>query len=218
MKNDFFDIVNDKELLQNHLAFCGAFIMAYDNFVTTWEQGVYFLYDNCKTAVINGDDKFNIGKSFVRVDWGKFEDYKQNNDLKCFIECEYKSLKRKYKVKKGNPLFLWMSEHKFIESADVCILEECRSYRNTYAHNLDNTLKQRISLDDKNLLKSLIAISERASQMWVYKVTIPSHPNNQHLVDYYDADGNKVEPKPENLLTGTNLFYSLVLSNLDNIL
>lgn len=218
MERDFFDKVNDKELLQNHLAFCGAFIMAYDNFVSTWEQGIYFLYENCKTAIINGDDKFNVSKTFVRVEWQKFEDYKKNNDLKCFIECEYKSLKRKYNAKTGNPMFLWMSEHQFIEPKDVCILEKSRVCRNTYAHNLDNTLKHRITQDEKDLLKSLIDISERASQMWVYKVAIPSHSNNQHLIEYFDSDGNKIEPRPENLLTGTSIFYSLVLSNLDNIL
>ena len=62
-----------------------------------------------------------------------------------------------------------------------------------------------------------LSISEKASQMWAYRVTIPSHPDKQQLIEYFDSDGNKVELKPEYLLTGTSIFYSLVLSNLDNI-
>lgn len=218
MSTEYFDIINDRDRLHNHLLFCSSFILIYDNFLSTWEQGVYFLYSNCKNSIINGDETHFAHLPFVRAKWEQFEEYKKNNEpLKCFIECEYKQLKKKYNVKKGNPMFLWMHEHHFVDRMDISILERCRIQRNIYAHDLDNTLKHEITQEEKDLLKSLIDISERASQNWVYRVTIPSNKEKQHLVDYVDSAGNKIDPKPENLLTGTSIFYSLVLSNLDNI-
>ena len=218
MSTKFFDNITDRDKLHNHLLFCSSFILVDDNFISTWEQCVYYLYDNCKNSIINGDETHITQKPFMRVQWEEFEKYKKNNEhLKCFIECEYKQLKKKHNVKSGNPMFLWMHEHLFIESLDISILEKCRLQRNTYAHDLDNTLKHEITQAEKDLLKSLIDISERASQKWVYRVTIPSNKAKQHLVDFVDSAGNKIELKPENLLTGTSIFYSLVLSNLDNI-
>ena len=68
--------------------------------------------------------------------------------------------------------------------------------------------------EEKSLLQSLIAISEKAAKKWIYEVELPTTPP-EDLAAFMDEEGN-YNP-PEDVIPGIQIFYSLVLENIKDI-
>lgn len=222
MASELYNNISDTNKLEKQFLFYSSFLLVFENLVSVWKQGICFLYLQDLEAVNNDSDEFITQTRFVLTCRDTFF-----NQFRKFITPEIKKrlnnevYKTKNSRNKQRPeplsIFRWMLRKGFICLNDYKILYKCHSKRNSYAHEIDRCLRTSISEEDKQLLRDMINISERASQKWVYRVTIPSNKENQHLVDYVDSAGNKIDPKPEDLLTGTSIFYSLVLSNLETI-
>lgn len=222
MATDYYNIVGNQEMLEKQMLFYSSFLMVYENFSCTWKQAICFLYYTDLKSVDSKSQTFYCPSRFIlkeRNDFYRNSFNKLDPNLKQRLKNEV--FKTKTKRKKNRPeslsIFRWMVKHSFITVEDYKILYKCHFNRNLYAHEIDHCLRTFVSEEDISLFKKMISISEKASQNWAYRVTIPSHPDKQQLIEYFDSDGNKVELKPEYLLTGTSIFYSLVLSNLDNI-
>ena len=69
-------------------------------------------------------------------------------------------------------------------------------------------------MEDKQLLKDLIKIAKEASRQWILNVEIPTNPDieNESL---FDENGEYKEP---HVISGFDMFYTLVLTNLKDIL
>ena len=222
MATDYYDIVGNQELLDKQLLFYSSFLMVFENFSCTWKQAICFLYSTDLKSVDTASQTYNCPNRFVLTERNYFYRNVYNKltpEIKRRLKDEVYKAKSKSGKVKPEPLsiFRWMVKHSFITLEDYKVLYKCHFKRNLYAHEIDRCLRTLVSEEDKSLLKNMIAISERASQNWAFRVTIPSHSEKQHLIEFYDSDGNKVAPKPKYLLTGTHIFYSLVLTNLDFI-
>ena len=65
-----------------------------------------------------------------------------------------------------------------------------------------------------HLLKSLISISNKAAKQWILEVELPTSAPEE-LKNFIDKNGKYNEP---DVISGTQLFYSLVLENLKDII
>ena len=63
-------------------------------------------------------------------------------------------------------------------------------------------------------LKSLISISNKAAKQWILEVELPTSAPEE-LNNFIDENGKYNEP---DVISGTQLFYSLVLENLKDII
>lgn len=222
MASEFYNNVSDKDKLEKLLLFYSSFLLVFENIVSVWKQGICFLYLQDIDAVNCNSQKFITQTRFVLSSRDSFFHQFRKSitpEIRKKLNNEVYKTKNSRNKQRPEPLsiFRWMLRKDFICLNDYKILYKCHSIRNSYAHEIGCCLRTSISEEDKQMLRDMINISERASQNWAYRVTIPSNKDKQHLIDYVDSAGNKIEPKPENLLTGTSIFYSLVLSNLDNI-
>ena len=111
-------------------------------------------------------------------------------------------------------MFDWMVDFKLIEREDFDILVKCYDKRNEYAHNIAGCLNQFVTNEEKNLLKSLISISNKAAKQWILEVELPTSAPEE-LNNFIDENGKYNEP---DVISGTQLFYSLVLENLKDII
>ena len=91
---------------------------------------------------------------------------------------------------------------------------KCYSKRNEYAHNIFYCLEHYVSREEKDLLLSLISISEKAARNWIMEIEIPTS-SSEELAAFTDEDGN-YNP-PEDVISGIQIINSLVLSNLKDI-
>lgn len=222
MASELYDIVSDRNKLEKQLLFYSSFLLVFENMISVWKQGICFLYLQDIDAINNNSKVFITKTRFVLSCRDSFFNQFRKSitpEIKKRLNNEVYRTKNGRNKQRPEPLSIlrWMLRKEFICLDDYKILYKCHSKRNSYAHEIDHCLRASISVEDKQLLRDMINISERASQNWVYRVTIPSNKDKQHLVEHFDSAGNKIEPKPENLLTGTSIFYSLVLSNLEDI-
>ena len=123
------------------------------------------------------------------------------------------------KKKDGNwnpklSLFRWMVNFGLIEEKDFQTLSRCYDKRNIYGHEIASCLEKVVPLEDKQLLKDLIKIAKEASRQWILNVEIPTNPDieNESL---FDENGEYKEP---HVISGFDMFYTLVLTNLKDIL
>ena len=108
-------------------------------------------------------------------------------------------------------MFRWMADKHFIDENDYIVLDKCYSKRNDYAHGILNCLKWFVTEEEKDLLLSLLEISKKASRNWVYEVELPSSPDFEPK---QFEDGNYNSP---DIITGTELLFSLVFENLKDL-
>ena len=227
-KTDFYDIVNDKEAITRQMVFFSTFILVFENFVSTWKQAIFHLYLYCYYQIKENENKDKGERTFVCNERFKYLDItsfqnltKQNPIIQSAFDKEvWKPNNVSFnnqKLSSERSMFYWMKKNLFIEENDMCVLLQAHKRRCDFAHEIDINLRKKINTEDLNLLKKLISISQKASANWVLKVTLPSNKTNSK-VDFFDDKGNKVEPNKDNILTGTSIFYSLVLSNINDII
>lgn len=213
MNTDFFDIVNDKERMHKHILFCGTFILVYEYFISSWKQGVFFLYTHCQTDINNNSDTYHTDIQFKKIQHYAFEQQKEKlKQISKRINKDYQELRAKYGYE-GELMFLWMREHGFITDKEQEILEACRSRRHSYAHDLDQTLKASITQKEKYLLKSLVNIAENASQKWNDKVKGSTLSVRDAIIEIAKESGLETPV----FQTNTGKFLSLVLEHLKDI-
>ncbi len=201
MSTDYFDIIKDKEKMQKHLVFCSAFILVHEYFISSWKQGVFFLFTHCKNDIDSNSEIYHTDAKFKKI---RYEDFEQR--LKqATLEKSIKGL-----IRDNSKLVQWMFDHGFITQLESDKLKECREQRNIYAHELDQTLKKSITQKEKELFDSLVVISINASQRWSDKVK-GSSPN---VKDFLDELADMYSIERLKFKTNTELFYSLTLANI----
>ena len=212
MNTDFLDIVGDKKKLQKELVFYSLFLMVFENFVSHWK-------DTARSFFSNGfaiDDQTGEQIDFVKrklVD-GKVLYVKDKTREKEFNERVFHRVNRNGKNNPKLSLFKWLADSHFIDEKDFDILDRCYSKRNEYAHSIAKCLSHYVTQEEKDLFKSLIAISEKAAKNWILEVELPTCPPEE-LAAFVDEEGN-YNP-PEEVISGTKIFHSLVLNNLKDI-
>ena len=218
---DFYNIVNDKEIMTKQMVFYSTFILVYENFVSTWKQAIFHLYLNCLQQIEENKSEFNCAKSFYYKETKDFQNLLSQNKI---IQSRFSKEVIKpnieidgIKIKDGMAISHWLMQHSFIEAEDFKVLLQAHNRRCDFAHEIDKSLRQKINDTDLDLLQKLISISEKASANWVLKVTLPSNKSH-NLVDFLDRNGNKIPPNQDNIITGTSIFYSLVLQNINDII
>ena len=216
MKETMFDIITNKDKLQQELSFYSLFLMTFEHFLSVWKETALDFYANS----IEKDEDGNYVKGFTKpvTRNGKTDFVRDQEKEKQFRNKVYQRVKKR----DGNydrklSLFDWMVVMNAISPNDYNILKKCYLKRNEYAHNIVGCLNRFVTAEEKDLLRALVNICIKASQNWVSEVEIPTNPDEINKV-FLDRDGNFTPPKPDEIITPINLFYSLVLSNLDNIL
>lgn len=205
MSNEYFDIVNDKEKMQKHLVFCSTFLLVHEYFISSWKQGIFFLFTHCKNDIDSNSDIFYTDSKFRKI---RYEDFEQRVKKEP-LEKSVKGL-----LKDNSQIVRWMLSHGFITESESAILTKCRKQRNIYAHELDQTLKKSITKEEKELFESLVKISISASQKWNNKVK-GSSPT---VKDFFDELADMYDIERLKFKTNTELFYSLTLANIKDIL
>ena len=175
--------------------------MSNEYFISSWKQGIFFLFTHCKNDIDSNSDIFHTNDKFRKIRYEEFEQRIKQEPLEKLV---------KGLLKDNSQLVQWMVGHGFITESESDILKKCRKQRNIYAHELDQTLKKSITKEEKELFESLVAISINASQKWSDKVK-GSSPRVKdffgELADMYNIERPKFK-------TNTELFYSLTLANI----
>lgn len=211
MNTDFLDIIGDKDKLQKELIFYSLFLMVFENFVSHWKETIRSFYSNGFAK----DEQTGEYYDFVKVRWIGRECHtsKDKEKEKQFNQEVFQRVKRNGKNSPKLSMFRWMTDNHFVDEEDYSVLENCYNKRNEYAHGIDSCLERYVTKGEKVLLKSLIEISKKASKNWVYNIELPTSPETE-LEKFVDDKGNYCPPE---VYTGTELFYTLVLSNLNDI-
>ena len=205
MSTEYFDIVKDKEKMQKHLVFCSTFLLVHEYFLSSWRQGIFFLFTHCKNDLDSNSEIFHTDAKFRKVRYNDF----RNLVYKGQIENPVKGL-----LKDNSQIVQWMCNHGFITKSEFDILNKCRKQRNIYAHELDQTLKKSITKEEKDLFKSLVDISISASQKWNDKVK----GSSLTVKDFFDELTDEYDFERLKFKTNTELFYSLTLEHLKDLI
>ena len=212
MSTDFINIVSDKDRLQKELIFYSLFLMVFENFVSHWKETIRSFYSNGMAI----DEQTGKYYDFVIVKWhdGQCFTTKDKDKEQQFNRTVFQRIKRNGNNNPKLSMFDWMVDFKLIEREDFDILVKCYDKRNEYAHNIAGCLNQFVTNEEKNLLKSLISISNKAAKQWILEVELPTSAPEE-LNNFIDENGKYNEP---DVISGTQLFYSLVLENLKDII
>lgn len=213
MDSDFFDIVTNREKIRKELIFYSLFLMVFENFVS-------FLMDQTRSFYANSfswdEKRQKLISSFVKhiTKDGKMTFVADKEAEKKYIN----KVLHLEKSKDGNwnpklSLFRWMVNFGLIEEKDFQTLSRCYDKRNIYGHEIASCLERVVPKEDKQLLKDLIYIAKEASRKWILMVEIPTNPDivNESL---FDENGEYKEP---DVISGFDMFYTLVLANLQDI-
>lgn len=214
MDSDFFDIVTNREKIRKELIFYSLFLMVFENFVSYWMDQVRSFYANSFSW---DEDRKTLICNFVKpcTKNGKMEFVPDKDKEREFNDEVFHLVKKK--DGNWNPklsLFRWMVNFGLIEEKDFQTLSRCYDKRNIYGHEIASCLEKVVPLEDKQLLKDLIKIAKKASRQWILNVEIPTNPDieNESL---FDENGEYKEP---HVISGFDMFYTLVLTNLKDIL
>ena len=214
MDSDFLEIVSNKEKIQKELVFYSLFLMVFENFVSFWMEQSRSFYANDFSW--DEENKKLICKFSKReVENGEIRFVADKEAEKKYIDEVLHTIK--YKNGNWNPkmsLFRWMVAFGLIEENDYSILEKCYELRNTYGHEIASCIERYVTKEEKQSLKMLIEIAKKASRNWILMVEIPANPDYKYS-DFLDDKGNYKEPE---IYSGFDLFYSLVLMNLKEII
>lgn len=212
MSTDFINIVSDKDRLQKELIFYSLFLMVFENFVSHWKETIRSFYSNGMAI----DEQTGKYYDFVKVKWhdGQCFTTKDKDKEQQFNRTVFQRIKRNGNNNPKLSMFDWMVDFKLIEREDFDILVKCYDKRNEYAHIIAGCLNQFVTNEEKNLLKSLISISNKAAKQWILEVELPTSAPEE-LNNFIDENGKYNEP---DVISGTQLFYSLVLENLKDII
>lgn len=212
MNTDFFDIITNKEKIQKELIFYSLFLMVFENFVHHWKDTIRSFFSNGYAIDDEtGEDIFFL-KSVQRN--GKILYIKDKEREKVFNNKIFHLVKTGNNYNPKLSMFRWMANSQFIDDKDYETLKQCYEKRNEYAHDIAGCLNRFVTKEEKRLLKSLITISEKAAKNWILEIEIPTSPP-EHLDFLLDDEGN-YNP-PDDVISGTQMFYSLVLANLKDI-
>lgn len=211
MDSDFFDIITNKEKLQKELVFYSLFLMVFENFVSHWKDTIRSFYSNGFAK----DEQTGEYYDFVKTKWvdGECITTRDKEKEQEFNKEVFQLVKKNGKNNPKLSMFRWMTNNHFIDEEDYKILERCYDKRNEYAHGIANCLNRFVTQEEKELLKSLMRTNEKASKNWVYEVELPTTPSEE-LEKFYDENGDYIQP---DVVTGTELFYSLVLDSLKDV-
>ena len=213
MDSGFLDIITNKEKLQKELVFYSLFLMVFENFVSHWMEQVRSFYansyswDESKNKLLCSFVKPITKEGEVRFVPDKDAEKKYINDV---LHLE------KNKDGNWNPklsLFRWMVGFGLIEESDFETLSKCYDKRNVYGHEIASCLEKLVPVEDKQLLMNLIDIAKEASKKWILMVEIPTNPD---MVNEYFLDDNGEYKEPD-VISGFDMFYTLVLANLKDI-
>jgi hypothetical protein len=212
MNTDFLEIVTNKEKVQKELIFYSLFLMVFENFVHHWKDTIRSFYSNGFAK----DEQTGEYYDFVKVTWidGVCHTSRDTEKEKDFNHIVFQRVKKNGRNNPKLSMFRWMADSQFIDDDDYIILEKCYEKRNDYAHDIAGCLNRFVTKEEKELLKSLIAISEKAAKKWILEIEIPTTPS-EDLDMLLDEEGN-YNP-PDDVISGTQMFYSLVLANLKDI-
>lgn len=213
MNTDFIEIVTNKDKIQKELIFYSLFLMVFENFVHYWKETIRSFYSNGFAK----DEQTGEYYDFVKVTWidGVWHTSRDKKKEQEFNKEVFQKIKKNGKNNPKLSMFRWMTDSLFIDEEDYAILEKCYDKRNEYAHNIAKCLNRFVSKEEKELLKSLIAISKKAAKRWILEIEIPTS-SSEDLDTLLDDEGN-YNP-PDDVISGTQMFYSLVLANLKDIL
>ena len=214
MDSDFFDIVTDREKIRKELIFYSLFLMVFENFVSYWMDQVRSFYAN---GFSWDENRKKLICNFVKphTNNGKMEFVPDKNKEREFNNKVFHLVKRK--DGNWNPklsLFRWMVNFGLIEEKDFHTLSRCYDKRNLYGHEIASCLEKIVPKEDKQLLKDLINIAKEASKKWILMVEIQTNPDIEND-SLFDENEEYKEPQ---VVTGFDMFYALVLTNLKDIL
>lgn len=213
MDTDFYDIVTDREKIRKELIYYSLFLMVFENFVSHWMEESRSFFANSYSWDENKKKLIcNFVKPITRNGEMKFVPDKdaENKYINDVLHLE--------KNKNGNwnpklSLFRWMVGFGLIEENDFLTLSKCYEKRNIYGHEIASCLERKVSAEDKKLLIDLINIAKAASRNWILMVEIPTDPDIENE-SFFDENGEYKEPE---IISGFDIFYSLVLANLKDI-
>ena len=212
MNTDFFDIICDKEKLKKELVFYSLFLMMFENFVAYWKETTRSYFSNGYAI----DDITGEPIDFIKciIDNGEEKYIKDKDAEKKYNKQVSPRVIRDGKYYPKLSMFKWLADNNIIDIEDFEILDKCYSKRNEYAHNIFYCLEHYVSREEKELLLSLISISEKAARNWIMEIEIPTS-SEEELAAFIDEDGNYNPPK--DVISGIQIINSLVLSNLKDI-
>ena len=213
MDSDFFDIVTDREKIRKELIYYSLFLMVFENFVSFWMEETRSFYANSFSWDENNNKVFS---SFVkRLTKDGETSFVPDKDAENKYTNDVLRLE-KGKDGKNNPklsLFRWMVNFGLIEESDFQTLSKCYDKRNIYGHEIASCLEKKVAVEDKQLLNDLINIAKKASKNWILMVEIPTNPEIINE-SFFDEKGEYKEP---DVISGFDMFYTLVLANLKDI-
>lgn len=162
MNTDFLDIVTNREKIQKELIFYSLFLMVFENFVHHWKETIRSFFSNGFAK----DEQTGEYYDFVKVTWidGVCHTSRDKEKEKDFNRRVYQRVKKNGKNNPKLSMFRWMADSLFIDDEDYTILEKCYDRRNEYAHDIAGCLNRFVTKEEKGLLKSLIAISVKATK------------------------------------------------------
>lgn len=213
MKSDFFDIVSNKEKIQKELIFYSLFLMVFENFVSGWKETIRSYYTNG----IAKDEQTGEYYDFVKVKWvdGVCHTSRDKEKEKSFNQIVFQRVKKNSKNNGKLSMFRWMADFQIIDDNDYYVLEKCYDRRNEYAHNIAGCLNRFVTKEEKELLKSFMEINKKATVKWIKEIELHTTPPEE-LASFVDEKGN-YNP-PEEIISGIEIFYSLVLAHLKDII
>lgn len=213
MESKFLDIVLDETRLKKELLFYSLFLMVFENFVSNWKETITFFYSNGFTTDEKNGEPIYFVKTITKE--GNMSFVKDKQAEKEFNDKVFHLVKNtngNYNPKLS--MFKWMSNNSIIDKDDYEILSKCYDKRNEYAHGIAQCLERYVTKEEKDLLKSLMQIGEKASKNWFYEIELPTTPSEE-LEKYVDDNGTYIPP--DDVITGINIFYSLLRANLNDI-
>lgn len=213
MDSDFLDIVLDENRLKKELLFYSLFLMVFENFVSNWKETITFFYSNGFATDETTEEPFYFVKTINKD--GNMIFVKDKQAEKDFNKKVFQLVKSTNG--NNNPklsMFKWMANNSIIDDDDYELLSKCYDKRNEYAHGIAQCLERYVTTEEKELLKSLMQIGEKASKNWFYEIELPTSPYEE-LEKYIDENGN-YNP-PEDVVTGTSVLYTLLRANLNDI-
>lgn len=211
MNTDFLNIISDKDKLKRELIFYSLFLMTFENFVSHWNETLRFFYSHSFAT----DDETGKFYDFAKVEWKDGKRYVtiDKEQEKQFSNEVLQGVRKNGKNYPKLSMFQRMVRFGIIDNQDYDILEKCYDKRNEYAHSIIDCLERFVTKEEKDLLLSLIAVSKKASKNWFYEVELPTSPEFE-LNKFVDEKGNF---NPSEIITGTDVLYSLIVSNLEDI-
>lgn len=164
--------------VKQRLIFNSLFVMAYEQFVSGWEDILLDFYAD----TIKFEDGEVIYEFSSKEDKSRF----QKDIVHGYKNEAGKSIK-------GLSICKSLLNLNMIDSEDFDIFKEVHEKRNKFVHE-SPLLSQNISTEDKELFSKFLEIRSKASKRWCIEVECSTNPPEWNA-NYFDSNGNFKAPE-----------------------